>query len=64
MTTQTNTPEVLTSDEAADLLRITPETIRRMVRRGDLSAQRIGGRIRITRASLQAWLANTSTSNT
>lgn len=57
MPNTTNTPDILTSREAATYLRVTPETIRAMVRRGDLPAARIGSQMRITRASIDQWIA-------
>ena len=46
---------LLTVREAAEILRVTPETVRRRVRAGDLSACRLGrGAIRIRRADLDA----------
>lgn len=52
----TTTPEVLTSTEAARYLRVTPDTIRRLVRQGRLPAARVGDRMRITRAAIDAFL--------
>lgn len=57
MPSPTTSPEILTSEQAAALLQLCPDTIRRMVRRGELVAARVGGRIRLTRASIDAWLA-------
>lgn len=35
-------PELLTPTEVAETLRIAPETVRRMVRRGELRGYRVG----------------------
>jgi excisionase family DNA binding protein len=47
---------VLTIQEAADLLGLHRETVRRAIRTGELKATRLGYRtVRITKADLQAW---------
>lgn len=46
--------ELLTRDEAADALRVHVSTIGHMTRRGQLPAVRVGKRVFITRAAIQA----------
>lgn len=51
MSVQTE-PEYLTIREAAVLLRCCPDTVRAGIRRGELSAVRIGRTVRLPRARL------------
>lgn len=51
-----NEQPLYTVREAAALLRVDIQTIRRMVKRGELEAVRVGGQLRIKRASLQRFL--------
>ena len=44
---------LLTKKEAADILKVCPTTIRRMMNRGDLEGFRVGKITRITRKSLE-----------
>lgn len=44
--------ELLTTQEAADLMRIHEKTVRRMILRGDLDAVRVGKGYRINRDDL------------
>lgn len=46
------TIENYTVHETASLLRVAPKTIRRLIRRGDLNAYKVGGRWRINRAAI------------
>ncbi len=39
-----NEVELLTTQEAAQILRVTPQTIMNMIRRGDLPGRKIGAR--------------------
>jgi excisionase family DNA binding protein len=48
---------VLTITEVADILRVHPTTIYRLVKRGELPGFKIGGCWRINRASLDKWLS-------
>lgn len=48
---------VLTLSEAATILRISPKTVRNLIRDGRLTAQRAGVRVLIPRASLLAFIA-------
>ena len=47
-------PKHLTVQEAADALRVTPQTIRRMIKAGTLKAKHAGRRIAIKPADLDA----------
>lgn len=49
--------DVLTVAEAAKLVRVHPVTIQRAVRRGELPHYRVFGRIRITLADLDRFVA-------
>jgi len=52
-------PEVLTVDEAADLLRVNRKTLYAAIRRGEIpGARRVGRTVRISRTRLVQWLAN------
>jgi excisionase family DNA binding protein len=51
--------DVLTVQEAADLVRLTQWAIYRAIARGDLVAYKPGGRLRINEGDLQAWLEAT-----
>ncbi len=46
--------EFLTAEEVAAMLRIAPQTIRRLIRQGDIPAARIGAKWRIRRSDLEA----------
>jgi excisionase family DNA binding protein len=51
--------DYLSIREAAEMLKVSPITIRRRIEAGELSAVQLGGRgssIRIPRAALEAWL--------
>jgi excisionase family DNA binding protein len=47
---------LLTTEEVADFLRVDIVTVRRLVNRGELTAYRIGGEYRFTRADLEDFL--------
>ena len=49
--------EVLTLEEAAELLRIDPEVVETMADAGDLPGRRLGGEWRFARAGVLRWLA-------
>jgi len=51
---------VLTITEVAEVLRLHPTTIYRLVKRGDLPAFKIGGSWRVSSASLDQWLSAAS----
>ena len=46
----------LTPEEVADLLRVSQAAIRRLIRRGDLPAVRVGRTWRVDESELQVWL--------
>jgi excisionase family DNA binding protein len=50
---------VLTVKEAADHVRLTQWAIYRAIQRGELTAYKPGGRLRIREADLEAWLEST-----
>ncbi len=49
-------PEVLTTIEAADFLRLSPYAVRDLARRGVLPGRKVGRDWRFYRANLVAWL--------
>jgi excisionase family DNA binding protein len=51
---------VYTISEVAEVLRMHPTTIYRLVKRGDLPGFKIGGNWRVNRASLDLWLSAAS----
>ena len=51
----------LTTEEVLSYLRITPRTIYRLIRSGELPALRIGRQWRFCRTDLDAWLARQQT---
>ncbi|MBN1902339.1 helix-turn-helix domain-containing protein [Candidatus Sumerlaeota bacterium] len=52
--------EFLTIDELADMLKISTRTIRRILKRGDLPAMRIGRQLRFNREAVNEWLKTQS----
>jgi excisionase family DNA binding protein len=52
---------LLTLKEAAEVLRLSPRTIRQYVQQGDLVGRMIGGRWRFRRSDLDAFFANAPT---
>lgn len=58
----TGGPEVLTSSEAASLLRVSPEDIERLAVQRHLPGRLVGTQWRFSRAALFAWLAGEETS--
>jgi excisionase family DNA binding protein len=62
-TSENSTTELLTVEQAAELAKCHPETIRRAIRRGHLAASRVGKQHRIARNALEAWLAITPNGN-
>jgi excisionase family DNA binding protein len=51
----------LTTDEVLVYLKVTPRTIYRLIRTGELPALRVGRQWRFRRADLDAWLARQAT---
>jgi excisionase family DNA binding protein len=54
--TPTGPLEVLTLDEAADLLRVEPDVLAKMADAGELPARRLGDDWRFSRFALLSWL--------
>ena len=50
---------MLTVQEAADRVRLTQWAIYRAIQRGEITAYKPGGRLRIHEADLEAWLEST-----
>lgn len=48
--------EYLTTDEVAELLRVSPGAVRFWIREGRIPAHKIGNAYRINKADLDAWL--------
>lgn len=48
---------LLTVGEAAERLRVSPDTVSRLLRRGELAATRVGGRVFVTDGAVRAYLA-------
>ncbi len=46
----------LTVPEVAALLKLTPQTVYKMIRRGDLPGCKIGRQVRVQRSVLHTWL--------
>lgn len=53
-------PEVLTTEEAAALLRVSPDVLLRLSREGEVPGARLGGRWRYSRPLLEEMLADRS----
>ena len=53
--------ELLTTDEVAQRLKITRQTVQRLIQRGQLTASRIGRGWRVKRRELEAFLQATET---
>jgi excisionase family DNA binding protein len=49
-------PDVLTPEEAADLLRVTVDTVRKLLREGKLPGAKVGREWRLLRRDLEAHL--------
>ncbi len=47
---------LLTVDQVADVVQLSAEAVRRAVRRGDLRASKLGGRLRISPQSVDDWI--------
>jgi excisionase family DNA binding protein len=52
-------PALLSPKETAIVAGVSPSTVQRALKRGELQASRVGGRVIITRQSLFAWLGAT-----
>jgi excisionase family DNA binding protein len=53
----TGGPDVLTIEQAAELLRVAPDAVRALAESGDLPARQIGEEWRFARTAILAWLA-------
>ena len=53
---------LLTLEEAAEVLRLSPRTVRGYLQRGEIEGRLIGGRWRFRRADLDAFFANAPSS--
>ncbi len=49
--------EVLTVEETADLLAVSPATIRDLARKGEIPGRKVGKEWRFVRAAVLAWVA-------
>lgn len=52
---------LITADEVALMIGRTPNTVRRMARRGDLPCRRIGQRVHFVPAEIEQWLTELPT---
>ena len=55
-TNSATSPAFLTTEEVLGYLKVTPRTIYRLIRAGELPAVRIGRQWRFRRSDLDAWL--------
>src|SRR5690242_4020312 len=55
----TDTGALLTVAEVAGITALSEKTIRRAINRGELAAQKVGGRIRVSRKDLDDWTGRT-----
>ena len=46
-------PVVYTVKEVADILKVSTRTVKRMIKRGDIKAVKLGGTVRIRREALE-----------
>jgi len=53
-------PEVLRSEQAAELLQLTAAVVERLAEQGELPGRRLAGEWRFSRAALLAWLAQSA----
>ena len=49
-------PEYLTVPEAAKLMRVTPGTVRKLVRKGQIECARVGNRMIFSKKKIKAYL--------
>lgn len=56
-------PEVLTPDEAARYLRVSPATLRKAVKRGDFPVIQVADRWRVSRSTLEAYMSGELTND-
>ncbi len=48
---------LLTTNDVASLLRVSESTVRRLIRRGELPATRVGGLVRVHRDAVERYAA-------
>lgn len=60
---ETVLPAFLTTEEVLGWLKVTPRTIYRLIRAGELPAVRVGRQWRFRRSDLENWLARNATSS-
>lgn len=53
------TPDILTAQQAASMLRVHIDTLRKMCAQGKIPHQRLGASYRFSRAAIEAWLSMT-----
>jgi excisionase family DNA binding protein len=56
----TQQQRVYTLKEVGDLLQVSEQTVRRLIREGQLQAIRVGVQLRVTQAALDAYLNQSS----
>jgi excisionase family DNA binding protein len=56
MTLPINAPHIMNPEEAAEYLRVTPQTVYRRLREGSLPGAKVGGQWRILKEDLDAYL--------
>lgn len=49
-------PEVLTVDQAAELLQVSRSHVYKLIKAGEISGHRVGKRLRFTKRALLAWI--------
>ena len=49
-------PHLLTLSKVAELLRVSPRTVERLISRNELSALKVGGQRRISSSQLAKWI--------
>ncbi len=49
-------PEVLTLEQAAEMLQVSTRTIQRLAKKGEMPGRRVGGQWRFDREQLRHWL--------
>jgi excisionase family DNA binding protein len=57
MNTDKELPAFLKTEDVLDWLQVTPRTVYRLIRTGELPAVRVGRQWRFRKADLESWLA-------
>jgi len=55
-------PEILTMQQAAELLQVSTRTLQRMVKKGEIPGRQVGSQWRFDRGQLKAWVRGESSS--